>query len=132
MADKTPAAPGGGVPGQAFYDREVAELKAMIKEKATIEASLAQIEAQIHAKESEYLETTPYGNIIVGFDGYTKGTAAGAGRRTKTITESNRIFSNSSVSYKKQSTNEVRLSRDMTEGFGGDSGKGEGRGHANE
>lgn len=54
----------------------------------------------ILAKETEYLESTPAGNIIVGFDNYTKGTSAAAAQRRKSgLTDQNRVFSRSSVSY---------------------------------
>lgn len=57
-------------------------------------------EDSIYQKETEYLETTPAGNIVVGFDNYTKGTGNAAAARRKTgLTETNRVFSRSSVSY---------------------------------
>lgn len=57
-------------------------------------------EEAIFQKETDYLETTPSGNIITGFDAYTKGTtAAAAQRRRAGLTEQNRVFSRSSVSY---------------------------------
>jgi len=57
-------------------------------------------EDSIYQKETEYLETTPAGNIVVGFDNYTKGSGNAAAARRKTgLTETNRVFSRSSVSY---------------------------------
>jgi chromatin modification-related protein EAF6 len=50
-------------------------------------------------KESEYLEDTPHGNILTGFDNYIKGsssTAPGGGRRKTAVDDSNRVFSRSS------------------------------------
>jgi chromatin modification-related protein EAF6 len=59
-------------------------------------------EDAIYQKETEYLENTPAGNIITGFDAYTKGTggtaAAARGRKTGQ-TDANRVFSRSSISY---------------------------------
>ena len=65
--------------------------------------------------ESTYLEETTAGNIIKGFDNYMKGSSTtgggggaggGAGtssRRRGGITDADRIFSNSSVSFSKVS-----------------------------
>ena len=59
----------------------------------------AQEEA-IYQKETDYLESTPSGNIITGFDNYTKGTTGAAAQRRKTgLTDANRVFSRSSISY---------------------------------
>lgn len=60
----------------------------------------AQIEASIANHETEYLEGTPQGNIITGFDNYTKGTTSAAAQRRRTgLMEQNRVFSRSSISY---------------------------------
>lgn len=57
-------------------------------------------EEHILAKETEYLENTPSGNIIIGFDNYTKGMSTAAAQRRKTgPTDALRVFSRSSVSY---------------------------------
>lgn len=54
----------------------------------------------IYQKETEYLENTPSGNIITGFDNYTKATTGAAAQRRKAgLTESSRVFSRSSISY---------------------------------
>ena len=48
-----------------------------------------------------YLDSTPSGNIITGFDNYMKGTSGAAAQRRKTgTTEQNRVFSRSSISYR--------------------------------
>lgn len=52
-------------------------------------------------KESAYLDSTPNGNIITGFDNYMKGTSGAAAQRRKTgPAEQNRVFSRSSISYR--------------------------------
>lgn len=57
-------------------------------------------EETIYQKETDYLESTPHGNIITGFDNYTKGTTGAAAQRRKTgLTDANRVFSRSSISY---------------------------------
>ena len=50
--------------------------------------------------ETKYLDSTPVGNILTGFDNYTKGvTAISAQRRKVGAMEQNRVFSRSSISY---------------------------------
>lgn len=55
----------------------------------------------IEQKETEYLESTPAGNILTGFDNYTKGTtsAQAAQRRKAGALDQYRVFSRSSISY---------------------------------
>ena len=56
----------------------------------------------IYKKETEYLEDTPYGNILIGFDNYIKGSsssAPGGGRRKTGVDDGNRVFSRSSIRY---------------------------------
>ncbi len=62
----------------------------------------AAIEVQIYNTESQYLlETAAHsgGNIVQGFDGYLKNPPGG--RRKYEIGDADRLFSNSSASYKK-------------------------------
>lgn len=59
------------------------------------------MEDGIAQKESAYLESTPAGNIITGFDNYMKGTSGAAAQRRKAgPMEQNRVFSRSSISYR--------------------------------
>lgn len=60
----------------------------------------AELEASIANHENEYLEGTPSGNIITGFDNYTKGTTSAAAQRRRTgLIDQNRVFTRSSISY---------------------------------
>ena len=60
-----------------------------------------QVEDNIVTKEGTYIESTPSGNIITGFDNYLKGTSGAAAQRRKMgPTEQNRVFSRSSISYR--------------------------------
>lgn len=60
----------------------------------------SQHESKIFDQETKYIESTPSGNILTGFDNYTKGiTGAAANRRKAGTTEQNRVFSRSSISY---------------------------------
>jgi chromatin modification-related protein EAF6 len=59
------------------------------------------VEETILQKEMTYLDSTPSGNIITGFDNYMKGTSGAAAQRRKTgPAEQNRVFSRSSISYR--------------------------------
>ncbi|KAK1830297.1 NuA4-domain-containing protein [Podospora conica] len=114
MTDNGGAAKSGSGAGDAaaagipFYEKRRQELKELIARKRALEKRLtltlrtqAAEEDSIYQKETEYLETTPAGNIVVGFDNYTKGAGgnAAAARRKTGLTEANRVFSRSSVSY---------------------------------
>ncbi|CAG8975484.1 hypothetical protein HYALB_00004803 [Hymenoscyphus albidus] len=89
------------IPGQPFYDRTKQHLKELLRRKQILERNLQATEELIYKNETEYLEDTPAGNIIIGFEGYTKGTGAvvGAGRRKGNVVEGNRVFSRCSVSF---------------------------------
>jgi hypothetical protein len=97
----TTGAPNGDIPGQPFYDKSRAHLKDLIRRKQALERNLANQEESIYKKETDYLEDTPHGNIITGFENYTKGGGAQAGQRRgmQRAVESNRVFSRSSVSF---------------------------------
>ncbi|KAL1856287.1 hypothetical protein VTK73DRAFT_8408 [Phialemonium thermophilum] len=110
MADNAPPRPavagsGAGPAGDAaaglpFYEKQRQHLKELIAKRRALEKRLAAQEEAIYQKESEYLENTPSGNIITGFDNYIKGLTGAAAQRRKTgVTEANRVFSRSSISY---------------------------------
>jgi hypothetical protein len=84
----------------AEYEKEKQNLKDLIGKRATLARNLSHIEAKIVDLEGKYIESTPGGNILTGFDNYTKGiTGAAAQRRKAGTTEQNRVFSRSSISY---------------------------------
>lgn len=85
-------------------------LQKAIRKKAALEQALLKNRDGIYQRETDYLESTPNGNIILGFENYTKGTAAGAGasRRRGNIAETSRIFTMSDVTY---NPNVVSLNR---------------------
>jgi chromatin modification-related protein EAF6 len=94
-------AAGSGAPGKPYYEKATAELQVLLRKQAASKAKLAKIQDTIHTLEGDYLENTPNGNIIVGFDNYTKGTGAGAGasRRRGNAVDNNRVFSGSDITY---------------------------------
>ncbi|KAK3300054.1 histone acetyltransferase subunit NuA4-domain-containing protein [Chaetomium fimeti] len=94
------AASSSSAAGIPFYEKQRQQLKELISRKRTLEKKLSSIEDHISNKESEYLDGTPSGNIIIGFDNYVKGATAAAALRRKTgALDHNRVFSRSSVSY---------------------------------
>ncbi|KAI0076299.1 NuA4-domain-containing protein [Panus rudis PR-1116 ss-1] len=87
---------------KARYDKIKEELKHALQRKRDVDKKLAQIEVKIYNLETTYLtETTLHsgGNIIHGFEGYLKNVSSG--RRKHEVSENDRIFSNSSETYKK-------------------------------
>jgi hypothetical protein len=56
------------------------------------------LDETIYKKEGEYLEDTPHGNVLTGFDNYIKSITSNAvGRRKQGVSENDRVFSRSSV-----------------------------------
>jgi len=84
------------------YEALRKELMQALPKKRAIDKQLAQIEVQIYNLEGAYLtETAAHsgGNIIQGFEGYLKNQSVG--RRKYEVSESDRIFSTSSLTYQK-------------------------------
>jgi chromatin modification-related protein EAF6 len=92
--------------GMPYYEKLRRDLRDTLSRKRVLDANLAKLEDNIYSLETSYLEDTTAGNIIRGFDNYIKGgTALGGGtgsaatRRRTGITDADRIFSRSSVSF---------------------------------
>ena len=99
------------VPGLPFYEKSRLHLRDLLRKQQALQRNLANLEETIYRKETEYLEDTPSGNIILGFDGFVKGASVlgggTAGRRGVEGDRSRgrgvdgvRLFSRSSVSYR--------------------------------
>ncbi|KAJ5555259.1 hypothetical protein N7535_007697 [Penicillium sp. DV-2018c] len=116
-ASNAPAEPNSANRGLPYYEKLRRELRDTLQKKRLMDKSMAQLEDQIFRFEQSYLEETTAGNIIRGFDNYIKGSASGsslgaaglglgggmAGRRKAQVTDSDRVFSRSSASYRMDS-----------------------------
>jgi chromatin modification-related protein EAF6 len=111
-------------PGLPYYEKLRRDLRDTLQKKRVLDRNMAAIEDQIYRQETTYLEETSVaGNIVKGFDSYIKaaavstsansaggtisGSAAGGGlgasRRKTAISDTDRVFSKSSVSYMRDS-----------------------------
>ncbi|CAN8099019.1 unnamed protein product [Discula destructiva] len=95
------AATANGEAGAPYYEEQRKHLQQLLEKKRKLAESLANREEAIERKEAEYLDSTPAGNILMGFDNYTKGStqAAAAQRRKGVNPDQYRVFSRSSVTY---------------------------------
>lgn len=67
----------------------------------TLKLGQAALEDTIASKEQIYLDATPNGNILIGYDHYMKSSGGAAAQRRKTgLGEQNKVFTKSSVSYR--------------------------------
>ncbi|KAI9171625.1 Chromatin modification-related protein eaf6 [Paramyrothecium foliicola] len=101
MADHKGPGAADAQPTMAEYKKSQARVRELVEKRRLLERRLAQVEDSIATKETMYLEGTPNGNIITGFDNYMKGTTGAAAQRRKTgHSDQNRVFSRSSISYR--------------------------------
>ncbi|RKP28073.1 histone acetyltransferase subunit NuA4-domain-containing protein [Syncephalis pseudoplumigaleata] len=89
------------------------ELVELLARKKQVDRSLANVEVMLYQFEGSYLQESAHGNIVRGFDQYLQSRPTGAATTTGTrgrhgagghagrITESERIFSHSSTTYRR-------------------------------
>lgn len=101
MADNKNGGAAGPLPTLAEYKKSQARVRELVEKRRALDKRLNQVEESIMTKEASYLESTPSGNIITGFDNYMKGTSSAAAQRRKAgPADQNRVFSKSSISYR--------------------------------
>ncbi|GAB0132173.1 hypothetical protein EsDP_00000617 [Epichloe bromicola] len=101
MADNKNGSAAGPLPTLAEYKKSQARVRELVEKRRALDKRLNQVEESIMTKEASYLESTPSGNIITGFDNYMKGTSSAAAQRRKAgPADQNRVFSKSSISYR--------------------------------
>ncbi|KAK8089582.1 NuA4-domain-containing protein [Apiospora hydei] len=84
----------------AEYEKEKQAVKELLQRRNQLSRNILGTDNRIADMETKYLDSTPVGNILTGFDNYTKGvTATSAQRRKVGAIEQNRVFSRSSISY---------------------------------
>ncbi|KAJ1979352.1 Chromatin modification- protein meaf6 [Dimargaris cristalligena] len=84
-------------PFHGIFQQAEDNLNDLLTRKTELDRSLATLEASIFAYEGTYLNDTYPGNIIRGFNGYL---AKPVEVELRPVTEKDRIFSNSSSTYK--------------------------------
>jgi chromatin modification-related protein EAF6 len=76
-------------------DRDVTTARQRVERKEALRQGLQGLERQIFALETAYLEDTPAGNVVQGFDNYAANARKSLPR--KKVMDSERIFSLSST-----------------------------------
>ncbi len=86
------------------YTNLCKELKSLIQQKRGLDKKLASIEEEIFQRETIYLEDSLNGNMVKGFDNYTRSSANNTMKRRNNLSNEDRIFSLSSATYIKVSS----------------------------
>ncbi|RKL40560.1 hypothetical protein BFJ72_g6161 [Fusarium proliferatum] len=77
------AVAGTGQVTMSEYKKAQARVRDLVEKRRMLEKRLTQVEDSISQKETAYLDSTPSGNIITGFDNYMKGMSGAAAQRRK-------------------------------------------------
>lgn len=83
---------------QVEYEKLKKQLHQQIINKRNLDKELTQLEEDIFNKETQYFGNSTYGNIIKGFDNFTKGSSS-SNRKKIQFSDDDRIFSLSSSTY---------------------------------
>lgn len=99
------------------------QLTEQILKKQELTAKLTAIEDSIYEKETDYFNESTYGNIVKGFENFSK-TSGGGGsnKRRYQYTDDDHIFSLSSVNYIKSLMKRQGISPNGINGSGYSSG----------
>lgn len=77
------------------------ELTKQILKKQELDAQLLALEESIYDKENDYFNESTYGNIVKGFDNFSKSSSGGSNKRKMVYTDDDHIFSLSSSTFVK-------------------------------
>lgn len=88
------------------YEKQKKELKELLAKKRVLDRNLNNLEEEIYKQEAVYLDETPNGNVVKGFDNYIK---SNPNKRRMTFTEQDRVFSLSSAVFLKTKMKEEEL-----------------------
>lgn len=89
-------------PGPAtteMYSDIKSKLTQQILRKQELTAKLNNIEDSIYERELDYLGESAYGNIVKGFESFSKTSGGGSNKRRFQYSEDDHIFSLSSANY---------------------------------
>lgn len=89
----------GSTPSIEQYTALKDQLTQQILKKQELDAKLGKLEDSIYDKENEYFNESVYGNIVKGFQNFTKTNTGGMNKRRISYTDDDHIFSLSSVNY---------------------------------
>lgn len=81
---------------RAEYQRLRESLRNLVATKKELDTKLEEVEEKIFIEEGSYLTKATAGNIIKGFDQYTR---TNQNRRKSVFTDADRLFSQSSTSF---------------------------------
>lgn len=76
------------------YERTLRQLRMMLDHSQKVDKELEALEDKLANEEDLYLQESSAGNIVKGFDHYTK---SNQNRRRSNLTANDRIFSRSSL-----------------------------------
>jgi chromatin modification-related protein EAF6 len=83
------------------YNAVKARLIQQIVRKQELDDKLSALEDAIYEKENEYFAESAYGNIVKGFDNFTRASTGGSHKKRIHYTDEDHIFSLSSATFAK-------------------------------
>ncbi|CAK7895907.1 chromatin modification-related protein Eaf6p [[Candida] anglica] len=83
------------------YNAVKARLTSQILRKQELDAKLSKLEDHIYEKEDEYFAESTFGNIVKGFENFTKTNTGGSNKKRIIYTDDDHIFSLSSANFVK-------------------------------
>ncbi|KAJ2497682.1 chromatin modification- protein eaf6 [Coemansia sp. RSA 1972] len=123
---KTPAKPGDGKVTKKMVKEAEQELYQLLLKKKQADRNLIEAETSIYDFETSYFESSGHeGNVVHGFDGYLN--TGRHERRQMHFTDADRIFSQSSATFKKAQEAKIAASLLDSDSDEDDGGRTKGR-----